>query len=75
MRGMDRRIAAMETRLGMRDSEPGRYEIHFTEAGPEAGLLACSEPEHGPDCGVEAFPIGAPVRRIMVLPGPWTPIV
>jgi hypothetical protein len=55
-------------------AEAGRYEVHFTEAGPVAGLLA-TEPDHGPDCGVEAFPIGAPVLRIMVLPGPWSPIV
>jgi hypothetical protein len=56
----------------------GTYEVHFTEARPLgndcAGRHDCGEPDHGPNCAVQVFPIDAPIRRMLVLESPWAPL-
>jgi hypothetical protein len=79
MRNLARRIAAAEARLGSRrQGVSGAYEVHFTEARRKdhrEDIKPCAEADHGPSCGVQVFPIDAPIRRMVVLRIAWEPLV
>jgi hypothetical protein len=79
MKNLARRLSAVEARLCPAGRARGTYEIHFTRAvqvceEERPGQHACAEPGHGPNCGVQVFPIDAPIRRMLVLESPWAPL-
>jgi len=79
-RSLGNRLAALEVRLRPRQEVfLGSFEIHHTEAWPDCegkprseGLESCAE--HGPSCRKSVTPLRGPVRRSIVLPGPWVPL-
>jgi hypothetical protein len=79
MSNLGRRLSAVEAKLRPAGQARGSYEIHFTQAGQgceeeRPGQHSCAEPQHGPNCGVQVIPIGAPIRRMLVLASPWRPL-
>jgi hypothetical protein len=79
MSTLGRRLSAVEAKLRPVGQARGRYEIHYKQAGHASeedrpGQHPCGEPEHGPNCAMEVLPMGAPIRRMLVLDSPWAPL-
>ena len=79
-RSQDRRLAALESRLGTKPAVfHGSFEVHYTEAWPgcegapgSEGLVRCQE--HGEACRKSVTPLHRPLLRSIVLTGPWVPL-
>jgi hypothetical protein len=79
MSTLGRRLSAVEAKLRPVGQARGRYEIHYKQAGHASeeerpGQHRCGEPDHGPNCAMEVFPMDAPIRRMLVLDSPWAPL-
>lgn len=75
MSRLERRLAALEAKLPRPTEMRGAWESHFTQGGgADEGAQPCTE-DHGDQCAVQVMPVSAPIRRIIVLDGPWDPIV